>query len=91
VTDQQPDTNRTPMTDDEIRASWMIEPPRLDGPITLVEYDPAWPAPSIRAVATNSGAPTAQQASRSFVWFLAPNRFDMAGSERTASDGAPPR
>jgi len=43
VTDQQPDTNRTPMTDDEIRASWMIEPPRLDGPITLVEYDPAWP------------------------------------------------
>lgn len=43
MTDQQRDRIRIPMTDEEIRASWTIEPPRLDGPITLVEYDPAWP------------------------------------------------
>lgn len=25
-------------------AQWIDEPPRLDGPVALVEYDPAWPA-----------------------------------------------
>ncbi len=32
-----------PMTEDEIRASWVVEPPRLDGRVRLDEYDPAWP------------------------------------------------
>lgn len=41
--DAQPDRDHPPMTDDEIKASWTIEPPRLDGPVTLVEPDPAWP------------------------------------------------
>lgn len=27
----------------EIRAAWTVEPPRLDGKVTLVEYDPNWP------------------------------------------------
>ncbi|MFI5198859.1 MAG: GrpB family protein [Candidatus Limnocylindrales bacterium] len=27
----------------EIRAAWTAEPPRLDGKVTLVEYDPNWP------------------------------------------------
>jgi GrpB-like predicted nucleotidyltransferase (UPF0157 family) len=43
VTDQRPGRNRIPMTDAEVRASWTTEPPRLDGQITLLEYDPAWP------------------------------------------------
>jgi GrpB-like predicted nucleotidyltransferase (UPF0157 family) len=30
--------------DDEIRAAYVDEPPRLDGPVHLSEYDPAWPA-----------------------------------------------
>lgn len=29
--------------DEQIRAAWVTEPPRLDAPITLVEYDPEWP------------------------------------------------
>ena len=29
---------------DRVRAIWVTEPPRLDGPVRLVEYDPAWPA-----------------------------------------------
>lgn len=32
-----------PMSEQEIRAAWVTEPPRLDGPITLADYDPAWP------------------------------------------------
>jgi GrpB-like predicted nucleotidyltransferase (UPF0157 family) len=32
-----------PMTEEQIRAAWVVERPRLDGPITLAEYDPAWP------------------------------------------------
>ncbi len=32
------------MREDEIRAAWVVEPPRLDGPVVLVDYDPAWPA-----------------------------------------------
>lgn len=34
---------RLPMTEEQIRAAWTREPPRLSGPVTLVEYDPAWP------------------------------------------------
>jgi GrpB-like predicted nucleotidyltransferase (UPF0157 family) len=32
------------MREDEIRAAWVVEPPRLDGPVVLVDYDSAWPA-----------------------------------------------
>ena len=31
------------MTEEEIRAAWTVEPPRLQGPIELVAYDAAWP------------------------------------------------
>jgi GrpB-like predicted nucleotidyltransferase (UPF0157 family) len=27
-----------------LRAAWVSEPPRLDGPVTLAGYDPGWPA-----------------------------------------------
>ena len=33
-----------PHTEEQIRAAWVAEPPRLDGPVLLAEYDPAWPA-----------------------------------------------
>jgi GrpB-like predicted nucleotidyltransferase (UPF0157 family) len=25
-----------------MRAAWLVEPPRLDGPVLLVDYDPGW-------------------------------------------------
>ncbi len=37
-------SGRHEMREDEIRAAWVVEPPRLDGPVVLVDYDPAWPA-----------------------------------------------
>jgi GrpB-like predicted nucleotidyltransferase (UPF0157 family) len=48
--------DRAPMTEDEIRAAWVTEPPRLVGRIEVADYDPAWPglfereADRIRAV-----------------------------------------
>jgi GrpB-like predicted nucleotidyltransferase (UPF0157 family) len=48
--------DRTPMTEEEIRAIWVTEPPRLVGRIEVADYDPAWPglfereADRIRAV-----------------------------------------
>lgn len=53
--DREP-RDRAPMTEDEIRAVTVGEPEKLDGPIRLVDYDPAWPrlfdreAARIRAV-----------------------------------------
>ena len=41
-------TVRAPMTEDQIRAAWIIEPPRLSGPVELVDYDQAWPRLFIR-------------------------------------------
>jgi GrpB-like predicted nucleotidyltransferase (UPF0157 family) len=44
------------MNEEELRAAWVTEPPRLNGKIQLVDYDPAWPglfrqeADRIRAV-----------------------------------------
>jgi hypothetical protein len=29
-----------PQTEEQIRAAWVVEPPRLGGPIHLAEYDP---------------------------------------------------
>ncbi len=50
-------TPRTaPMTEEEIRASWVGEPPRVDGKILLVPYDPAWPALYEREAARIRGA-----------------------------------
>jgi GrpB-like predicted nucleotidyltransferase (UPF0157 family) len=34
---------RAPMTEEEIRAAWVTEPPRLVGRIEVADYDPAWP------------------------------------------------
>ena len=31
------------MNEDELRAAWVMEPPRLTGKIQVVDYDPAWP------------------------------------------------
>lgn len=31
------------MTEAEIHAAWVVEPPRLDGRVRLDDYDPAWP------------------------------------------------
>src|SRR5579859_4888654 len=36
--------DRTPSSDDDIRAARIGEPARLDGPVILVDYDPAWPS-----------------------------------------------
>ena len=38
-----PPTTRRETTDEELEAIWVEPVPRVDGPITLVDYDPAWP------------------------------------------------
>jgi GrpB-like predicted nucleotidyltransferase (UPF0157 family) len=48
--------DKAPMTEEDIRAAWVTEPPRLVGRIEVVDYDPEWPrlfereADRIRAV-----------------------------------------
>src|SRR5918992_5697953 len=32
-----------PMTEEDLRAAWVVEPPKLAGKIQVVDYDPAWP------------------------------------------------
>jgi GrpB-like predicted nucleotidyltransferase (UPF0157 family) len=32
-----------PAEEQKLRAAWVNEPPRLDGPVLLAEYDPQWP------------------------------------------------
>ena len=32
-----------PVDEQRLRAAWVDEPPRLDGPVLLAEYDPRWP------------------------------------------------
>jgi len=34
---------RAPMTEQDLRAAWVVEPPRLTGRIQVVDYDPEWP------------------------------------------------
>jgi GrpB-like predicted nucleotidyltransferase (UPF0157 family) len=34
---------RAPMTEEEIRAAWVTEPPRFVGRIEVADYDPEWP------------------------------------------------
>jgi GrpB-like predicted nucleotidyltransferase (UPF0157 family) len=33
-----------PAEEEKLRDAWVAEPPRLDGPVHLAEYDPRWPA-----------------------------------------------
>jgi GrpB-like predicted nucleotidyltransferase (UPF0157 family) len=33
-----------PAEEETLRAAWVTEPPRLDGPVRLAEYDRGWPA-----------------------------------------------
>lgn len=33
-----------PADEARLRDAWVTEPPRLDGPVRLAEYDPRWPA-----------------------------------------------
>ena len=32
-----------PMTEEDLRAAWVVEPPKLVGKVQVVGYDPAWP------------------------------------------------
>jgi GrpB-like predicted nucleotidyltransferase (UPF0157 family) len=32
-----------PADEQRLRDAWVAEPPRLDGPVQLADYDPAWP------------------------------------------------
>lgn len=38
-----PKPGRTSYTEDELKASWVAEPPVLNATVTLAEYDPGWP------------------------------------------------
>ncbi|MGZ6312807.1 MAG: GrpB family protein [Candidatus Limnocylindrales bacterium] len=44
-----------PMTEDQIRAATIGEPAVLDGPVSLTDYDPAWPALFLREEARIRG------------------------------------
>ncbi|HET9346706.1 MAG TPA: GrpB family protein [Candidatus Limnocylindrales bacterium] len=44
MTDPLPPTSRTASADEDVQAAWVVPAPRLDGPVTLVDYDPEWPA-----------------------------------------------
>ena len=44
MTDPLPPTTREPMSDEALDKAWIAGPPRLDGPVTIVDYDPEWPA-----------------------------------------------
>ncbi|MGH3192783.1 MAG: GrpB family protein [Streptosporangiaceae bacterium] len=32
-----------PAQDEQLRRAWLKEPPKLDGHVRLVDYDPGWP------------------------------------------------
>jgi GrpB-like predicted nucleotidyltransferase (UPF0157 family) len=38
-----PPTTRRTTSDEALDKAWIDAPPRLDGPVTLVDYDPEWP------------------------------------------------
>ncbi|HEX5015325.1 MAG TPA: GrpB family protein [Candidatus Limnocylindrales bacterium] len=42
--DPLPPSTRGLTSDEALDKAWIDAPPRLDGPVTLVEYDPEWPA-----------------------------------------------
>jgi GrpB-like predicted nucleotidyltransferase (UPF0157 family) len=43
MADSLPPTTRATSSDESIDAAWVERAPRLDGPVTIVDYDPAWP------------------------------------------------
>ncbi|MGH2465410.1 MAG: GrpB family protein [Candidatus Limnocylindrales bacterium] len=44
MSDDRDNVDRATAREAEIKAAWVVsEPPRLDGTVTLVEYDPRWP------------------------------------------------
>src|SRR5258706_4364120 len=43
MTGQLPPTTRQPTSEEELRAAWIGGPELHNAPITLVDYDPAWP------------------------------------------------
>ena len=43
MSDTDPRSASQPLTEEQIRQATIGEPTRVTGPITLVEYDPAWP------------------------------------------------
>jgi GrpB-like predicted nucleotidyltransferase (UPF0157 family) len=44
MSDPQAPTPFKPSTEEEIQAAWVEGAPRHDAPVTLVDYDPEWPA-----------------------------------------------
>jgi GrpB-like predicted nucleotidyltransferase (UPF0157 family) len=40
---RHPSEERARMNEEELRAAWVVEPPRLRGKIQVVDYDQAWP------------------------------------------------
>src|SRR2546427_12644150 len=40
---QWPPTTREPTSEEELRSAWIGEPELHNAPITLADYDPAWP------------------------------------------------
>jgi GrpB-like predicted nucleotidyltransferase (UPF0157 family) len=44
VAETEPRKPSPPLTEEQIRQATIGQPTRVDGPITLVEYDPTWPA-----------------------------------------------
>jgi GrpB-like predicted nucleotidyltransferase (UPF0157 family) len=44
MADTEPRRPAPPLSEEQIRQATIGQPSRVDGPITLVEYDPAWPA-----------------------------------------------
>ncbi|HSO54310.1 MAG TPA: GrpB family protein [Actinomycetes bacterium] len=54
--DDRAEPRHGPMTEEDLRAAWVVEPPKLAGKVQVVDYDPAWPglfqreADRIRAV-----------------------------------------
>ncbi len=42
--DERPAADRAPLTEEEIRAAWVSEPPKVAGTIRIDDYDPRWPA-----------------------------------------------
>jgi GrpB-like predicted nucleotidyltransferase (UPF0157 family) len=43
MTGNPDESDRQALREEQIRAAWVTEPPRLDAQVTLVDYDPEWP------------------------------------------------
>src|SRR4051794_37630146 len=38
-----PKPDRSDYSEEDIKSAWVGEPPKLNSPVTLVDYDPKWP------------------------------------------------